>query len=390
MPSGYKSPSMPVNGSIVDEQVRALKNAGVQVGVIFPEYTAPSELFSGKDQEQFDFYMDDDIPTLHIRNFSGIPKLRKLSYRQMGKAVNKIYTDYAEIFGRPDIIHAHSVFHGGIAGFHVARINKIPFVITEQDPDFMLGAVKNLTDLEIAKSIIDYADASITASDAFAEEIEKALSLETKTFKIIPDIVGEIFSNNFHPSQFRQGEVFRFFTNSFLIPRKNIQLGMDAIKLLAMKNIPVHLTISGDGPLKQTLTEYTKYLGLENHITFKGELSRRQVKQELDQCHAYLLTSHYESFGISMLEGIAAGRPAVYTDSTGPSAFMQPGFGIKAEKQTPESVASAMEQMIAEYAAFDQAAMISQCSINYNPQRIANELLLCYQGVMSGRVAYNM
>ncbi len=390
MPSGYKSPSTPVNGSIVDEQARALKNAGVQVGIIFPEYTQPSELFAGKVQEEFDFYMDDDIPTLHVRNFSGIPRLRKLSYRQLGKAVNKIYNDYAEIFGRPDVIHSHSVFHGGVTGFHIARLNKIPFVITEQDPEFMLGSVKNITDLEVAREILGYADCAISVSPAYADDLQNALSLDNNTFKIIPNIAGDLFTSNFTPIKYTKGETFRFFTNSFLIPRKNIQLGMEALKILAQKNFPVHLTIGGDGPLHQTLTEYTKYLGIEKFISFKGQLSRKQVKKELDICHAFLLTSQYESFGVSLLESLGAGRPVVYTDSQGPKAFVKPGHGLMVPTQTPEAVAKAMEVMISDYDNYDQQSLVTTCSECYSPKLIANELLQCYQGVMSGRIAYNI
>jgi glycosyltransferase involved in cell wall biosynthesis len=252
----------------------------------------------------------------------------------------------------------------------------------------MMGSVKNITDLEIARGIFDYADSSITVSASYANDIQTALNLESNTFRIIPNMAGEQFCN-VTPVTYKQGETFRFFTNSFLVPRKNIQLGMDALKILAGKNIPVHLIVGGDGPLLQTLMEYAKYLGLEEYISFKGQLSRQKVKQELDNCHSFLLTSHYESFGVSLLESITSGRPAVYTDSMGPQSFMKPEYGIMATAQTPEAVATAMLEMITTYEKYDQSLLASHCAEMYNPQKIANELLQCYQGVMSGRIAYN-
>src|SRR4030095_5411259 len=162
MPSWYKTPETPVFGTFVEEQARALQKEGHRVGIIVHEYPPPSELFAGKIQEVLDFYIDDDIPTLHVKNFAGIPKLRRLSYRQLGKSINKIYLEYVENFGRPDIIHAHSVFHAGISGFYIAKVNKVPFVITEHLPDYMLGFVRHAIDVEVAREIFEYADCAIS------------------------------------------------------------------------------------------------------------------------------------------------------------------------------------------------------------------------------------
>src|SRR6187401_590879 len=80
MPSWYKSPETPVLGTFFEEQARALLNEGFKVGIIYPEYTPPGELFLKNNKEFNDFYMDKGIPTFHIRATAGIPKLRRLSY----------------------------------------------------------------------------------------------------------------------------------------------------------------------------------------------------------------------------------------------------------------------------------------------------------------------
>jgi len=389
MPSWYKTPETPVDGTYIEEQARALQKEGHRIGIIFPQYTPPSEIFSGKVQEVTDFYVDDDIPTLHVKNFAGIPKLRRLSYRQLGKSVNKIYQEYVDTFGRPDVIHAHSVFHAGIAGFYIAKINKVPFVITEHLPDYMMGYIRNSIDLEVAREIFDYADCAITVSNTFRNDLEKLLKLEEHQLKLIPNLINEIFLDSFTPQEYPSNEPFRFFTNGFLIPRKNIQLGLDALKILIDNNKNVHFTIGGDGELEQTLREYVVYLGLNNHVHFTGQLSRQQVKRELDKCHAFLLTSRYESFGIAILESLACGRPVVISDSTGPRGYVRTEDGLVVSDHEPRSIADAMEKMMDNYSNYDQNGIRTNSMMLFSHQNIARDLTDVYQNVMAKRIAYS-
>jgi hypothetical protein len=43
IPSWYKTPSTPVQGTFFDEQARALQNEGHAVGIIYPEYIPPKD-----------------------------------------------------------------------------------------------------------------------------------------------------------------------------------------------------------------------------------------------------------------------------------------------------------------------------------------------------------
>ena len=387
MPSWYKSPDEPVLGTFFEEQARALQNEGFEVGIIYPEYMPPGILFRKDNREFNDFYMDKGIPTFHIRATAGIPKLRRLSYRYFSKSVRNVFDNYVETFGKPDIIHAHSVFHAGIAGFHIAKTNKIPFVITEHLTAYLMGYINNRIDIEMAREIFQYADSSIIVSNNFRKDLEKQIGLEPNTFKVIHNLVNDLFFRSYTPKKYTPGETFNFFTNSFLLPRKNIGKIIQAIKILTDKKYEVSLTIGGDGPEEEKLHNLVNELDLKKQIRFTGKLWREEVKQELDKCHSFVLASQYETFGVVLIESLACGRPVICTNSGGPLDFVHPEQGIIVEEHTAESLASGMEKIMTGYNDYDQQAMINYCRERFNEQKIAGEIINLYRGVLNGRLA---
>jgi L-malate glycosyltransferase len=384
MPSWYKSPQTTVLGTFFEEQARALQREGCKVGVIYPEYTRPGEVFSG-EREKKDFYMDKGIPTFHIKTSAGIPKLRRLSYWRFSNNIREIFDIYCETFGVPDVIHAHSVFHAGIAGFHIARRNNIPFVITEHLTAYLMGHITNKVDRELAREIFEYADTALIVSNNFKEGLESELHLPTDTFKILHNLVADLFFENFTPKTHQLGETFHFFTNSFLLPRKNIKMIIDAIKILTDKNIDVDLRIGGEGPLKKELLNYINELGLENRIILTDKLTRQQVKTEIDNCHSFVLASQYETFGVVLIESLACGRPVVCTDSGGPRDFIGEGQGIMVKDHNTVALASAMEKIINDYSKYDQKAFSDYCYSRFNEKKIVSELMNYYKMVIERR-----
>ncbi len=386
MPSWYKTPETPVLGTFFEEQARALQKEGHFVGIIYPEYKPPSEGFWSPNKEQLDFYMDKGIPTFNIKANTGVPKMRRLSYRQFGKSVNIVFEEYVKNFDRPDIIHAHSIFHAGIAGFSIAKFHKIPFIITEHLTSFLMGYINHKTDIEVSREIYEYADEAIIVSHNFRKDLEKQLNLPENTFRVIHNLINDIFLEKVTTLKYNQGETFNFFTNSFLLPRKNIKLIIDSINILVKKELNVKLTIGGEGPLALELKEYVKFLGLENVIHFTDKLWRYEVRDELDKCHAFLLASQYETFGVVLIESLARGRPVVTTNSGGPLDFIHPEHGIIVEKHETKDFAKAMEKIILTYDSYNQQELSNYCKSNFNEHRIANEMMDLYYASINHRV----
>lgn len=389
MPSWYKSVENPVLGTFFEEQARAMQKYGYQVGVIYPEYSAPKEIITSAPGRFNDFYMDKGIPTFHIRKHGSVPKMRRLSYTKFSTTADKIFGKYCEVFGKPDIIHAHSVFHAGIAALHISRKHDIPMVITEHLTAYLMGYITNKTDIQVAQEVFRNADGALIVSHNFRKDLENQLQLEENTFTVIHNLVADLFFDDYKPVTYDKNEPFSFFTNSFLLPRKNIDMIIDAVNIMVGQGRNVRLRIGGEGPMHQQLQEQVDSLGLQDHITLTGKLWRNEVKDEIDRSHAFVLASQYETFGVVLIESLACGRPVVCTDSGGPRDFITDAQGVMVNEHDARSLAQGMMQLMDRYDSYNQKELIRYCHDNFNEHHISALIREYYMKILEKRKQQN-
>lgn len=86
-----------------------------------------------------------------------------------------------------------------------------------------------------------------------------------------------------------------------------------------LKNIQnIELTFIGEGRQQAHLMRLTESMGLQKHISFQGHLSAgKQVRDELDRSHLFVLASHSEGLPRSILEAMARGLPCIGSTAGG-------------------------------------------------------------------------
>lgn len=115
-----------------------------------------------------------------------------------------------------------------------------------------------------------------------------------------------------------------------LVPRK----GVDYL-LEAMARLPAHrsggavrATILGDGPLRARLERQARRRGLHDTVRFVGEVDEQTKAQALGGAKVACFPSLYgESFGVVLLEALAAGAQAVIAGSNAGYAELLAGRG---------------------------------------------------------------
>jgi glycosyltransferase involved in cell wall biosynthesis len=117
-------------------------------------------------------------------------------------------------------------------------------------------------------------------------------------------------------------------TESFLIvqvsrldpAQKGQPIAIQALHLLLKQhpNLPIHLHFVGSGPALPELQALTAQLHLQNHITFLGQKDRNWIKTHLQHYHLLIQPSLFEGFGLTVVEGLAAGLPILASDLDGP------------------------------------------------------------------------
>lgn len=121
---------------------------------------------------------------------------------------------------------------------------------------------------------------------------------------------------------------------------------LEAIHLLSCKYPAVELMFIGDGEDRQNVESKAKELGIESHVHYTG--FRHDIERFLAAIDVFALPSKtYESFGMVIIEAMAAGKPVIGTALGGiPEIITHEETGILVQPGNPAELASAIEILI--------------------------------------------
>lgn len=215
-----------------------------------------------------------------------------------------------------DIIHAHYAVPHSVTAL-LAREIVAPYPVkiltTLHGTDITLvGSHKDFFDL--VRYAMVRADATTVVSQWLLDETMRRFDLP-----VAPVLIPNFFDpHHFHPEGRvgypEEGGEFHLVHASNLRPVKRVS---DIIRVfhLVSQRLPARLTILGDGPERGLAEELAAELGVADRVVFAGVSDN--MPEALRRAHLFLMLSHYESFGLSALEAMACGVPAVVTRAGG-------------------------------------------------------------------------
>jgi len=96
--------------------------------------------------------------------------------------------------------------------------------------------------------------------------------------------------------------------------------------------VPLRLTVVGDGPLRSRLERRAEAAGLEDVVVVTGRVERPEVRARLATADVYVAPAVLESFGLAALEARCVGLPVVGHAASGLVDFVEHGVdGLLAE-----------------------------------------------------------
>lgn len=112
-----------------------------------------------------------------------------------------------------------------------------------------------------------------------------------------------------------------------LLPRKGVEILLNTVKLLKGENF--HLTMAGDGPLREKTLAFIRDNGLEDHIHFVGYVDQRAILEYYRAADLLLFFSYRDSTGLQIMEAFSQGVPVISFDQFGASLLIHEKVGIK-------------------------------------------------------------
>jgi glycosyltransferase involved in cell wall biosynthesis len=120
-----------------------------------------------------------------------------------------------------------------------------------------------------------------------------------------------------------------------------------AIALASNPDVNLKLLICGKGTMEEALKDLTRELQIEEHVLFTGYIGHDEVPGYLAGMDIFCCFSNAESFGVAVVEAMAAGKPTAVSNAGGLPEVVDHGeCGLIVETQDPEAAASAISKLI--------------------------------------------
>jgi glycosyltransferase involved in cell wall biosynthesis len=173
-----------------------------------------------------------------------------------------------------------------------------------------------------------------------------------------------------------------------LIAEKRVDLLLRAIAMLAPSHPWLRCEVVGDGPERESLAALTDELGLGSHVTLTGRIPEAELPARLASARILAMPSAREGYGITVVEGQAAGAVPIVARSRLSAAadLVEPGVDGLVVNGTVEAFAAAIADLLDHPASLDRvsaAARATAASRGWDDR--AAELERVYAGLVLGR-----
>jgi glycosyltransferase involved in cell wall biosynthesis len=193
----------------------------------------------------------------------------------------------------------------------------------------LLSSKRNLTDYFEKKYLmkryaINGGNHFIAISEDIKLFLKSVLPLKISTIHLLQNAIDvKRFEKPAEFVSIKDNKIFELVSIGRLDKNKNHQFLVDVVKALTNKQIPVHLTIIGDGTERKALQEKINHLDLAHRISLVG--IQDNVEEFLWNADLYVHSALTEGFGLTLLEAMAAGLPVITIDGGGNKNLIRHG-----------------------------------------------------------------
>lgn len=231
---------------------------------------------------------------------------------------------------KPDVIVSFYLYYHGVIGWLAGRLFGISFVLcpigTDMERAFHSAPALNI--LRAADAVVVNGEISKVRLVAAGLDAAK-ITHPTSAFSVDDCPVGDG----------KRIDYDLCFSGS-LVPVKRIDLLLDILARITRDRPGTNLVILGNGPLRASLEQKARDLGLSENVSFAGSVPGREVPSYLVRSRLFVMTSRSEGLPMAMIEAICCGVPAVVPDVGDVRCVLRPGEnGLLADPEDTEGTA---------------------------------------------------
>lgn len=348
----YPSPSRPIAGIFVHEQVQALVKQGCEIMVVSAVPLAPFPLNRlRKKWRDYSLIPSRDVldgVEIHYPRYLSFPANILFEYAGslMHLGIRPLVEDLYSRFPF-DLIHAHVAVPDGDAALKLKENFKKPLVVTIHGADFAYTLHKNKRCNRVVKNVLAGADRVVAVSSKL-KKVARGNMAQLSKMRTIHN--GVTLSKLAGASGNKRKPVGgrTILSVSSLIDLKGIDYNLRAVAALVEKYPDLRYIVVGDGVERHKLKRLAAALKIEEHVCFKGELPHGRVMELMNECDIFALPSWNEAFGVVYIEAMATGKATVACRGAGIEDIIEDRVtGLLVEPRNLADLTVALDHLLA-------------------------------------------
>lgn len=376
MAHGFPRGADDLAGAFLLDLARGQQALGHEIAAVVPHDAGlpVDDRLDGVAIRRFRYGRDED-ETLAYRGTMAEQVLRSWSARwrfvrfiaAMRRAVARAVQEW-----RPDVVHVHWWFPGGLAVWPGQL--PVPVVITSHGTDLFL-ADRSAALRALASRILPAAQAVTVISSPLAERA-RGLGVRADRITVVPMPVRATATSGVAAAAPARVPGRVLFLGR-LVARKGAAVAIDALPALRAQVPSATLRIVGEGPERAALEAQVQRLALTDAVTFVGAVAPSDVAAEYATASAFVMPAitdwkgEQEGFGLVLVEAMRAGLPVVASRSGGiPDIVSDSITGRLVPERDSGALASALAETLLDP---DRARAMAERAAQDVAQRFAPE-----------------
>ena len=221
----------------------------------------------------------------------------------------------------PDVVQLNVIQKQGALALWLKERYGIPYVIVEHWSGYLPenGIFRQMSMIKqgLYRLLARKAEVVLTVSQKLQQAM-KDCGVEAKKWGRVDNVVDDFFFENTDRFTDRiqntDTQKTLLHVSCFDERAKNVKGLLRAAKMLSEKRQDWQLVLVGTGVDYEEVRAYAESLELqEGLLHWRGELTPREVAEEMQRADALVLSSRYETYGVVLAEAAAAGLPILST-----------------------------------------------------------------------------
>lgn len=274
--------------------------------------------------------VESDKVEYHLfRSCGPVPDIVKMFFRGLRVILSR----------KIDLIITYNVYPYGVMSYVLSVLTGKPLAVCFIGADYHTHLFQQPSRFLIQR-VIKRARIVICKGRHMSAELLKAGAAEEALFYYPHFVSDEMLQRNGDGSK-----EFDLITISDFIPRKNLDVLVDAVTLLKDKGVIMKTCIVGAGPLYDSVKQRIQSAGLDDQIMLTGY--QNDILPWLQKSRIYVQTSWGEGLSLALLEALACSLVPVVTEAGAERDLIRDGeTGLFIEIGNPTDLVSKLEHLM--------------------------------------------